>query len=178
MGQFPGPLAKWTGCVNLSCIRLSPALSGSRRRLSFRPLSELRLELAESWRQLCQRPRLRKKQTRASLPHAWKREEDEMLERLTLREVARLTGRTITAVRKRRRILGLPDARFTEVRASRVTSLADQVADVRQRFAANFAALKASLQKLEAACAHAKTKKGFWQTTKRQFSQQTVNARK
>src|SRR5205085_12159362 len=114
----------------------------------------------------CQRPRRRKKQTRASLPVPWKREEDELLTRLTLSEVARLTGRTITAVRKRRRVLGLPDARFTEVRASRVPSLDAQVAQVRQRFAANYMALSASLTKLRAAVASAKTNAGYWRAKK------------
>jgi hypothetical protein len=121
------------------------------------------LEVAESWRKHCQRPRTRKKQTHASLPVPWKREEDELLVRLSLSEVARLTGRTITAVRKRRRVLGLPDARFTEVRAGRVPSLDTQVADVRQRFTTRYAALAASLKRLKAACDYAKANAGYWQ---------------
>ncbi|HEY2411540.1 MAG TPA: hypothetical protein VGI40_04830 [Pirellulaceae bacterium] len=136
------------------------------------------LEVAESWQRHCQRPRSRKKQTRASLPVHWKREEDEMLMRLSLSEAARLTGRTITAVRKRRRVLGLPDARFTEARASRVPSLAAQVADVRQRFAANYTALNASVQKLQAACAYAKTNAAYWSAKNRQVSKQTVGQSK
>jgi hypothetical protein len=120
------------------------------------------VEVAESWQEHCHRPRRRKKQTLASLPVAWKREEDEMIVRLPLGEVARLTGRTITAVRKRRRVLGLPDARFAEVRAGRVSSLDAQVAEVRQRFATNYQALCASLEKLQAACAYAKTNSGYW----------------
>jgi hypothetical protein len=135
------------------------------------------MEEAEAWQQHCRRPRLRKKQTRASMPHAWKREEDELLMQLSLSEAARLTGRTLTAVRKRRRVLGLPDARFTEVRASRVSSLAAQVAEVRQRFANNYTALRASLQKLQAACAYAKTNAAYWRTKHLQFSKQTVGQR-
>src|SRR5262249_14331333 len=115
-----------------------------------------------AWQQHCHRPRRRKKQTHASQPVNWKREEDEMLTRLSLSEAARLTGRTITAVRKRRRVLGLPDARFTEVRTTRVPQLDAQVAEVRQRFATHYRALRDSLQKLRASCAYAKTNYAYW----------------
>jgi hypothetical protein len=120
------------------------------------------LEIAELWQRACQRPRRRKKQTRASRPVPWKRDEDELIARHSLSEAARLTGRTITAVRKRRRVLGLPDARFAEVRAGRVPSLDAQVAQVRQRFSANSEALRTSLEKLQAACAYAKANTGYW----------------
>jgi hypothetical protein len=96
------------------------------------------------------------------LPLAWKRTDDELLTRLSVAEVARLTGRTLTAVRKRRRLLGLPDGRLAATKAMRQPALAEQVALVRQRFQARFGALRESLDRLEATCAYSKTAAAYW----------------
>jgi len=73
----------------------------------------------EAWRAACKHPRHRKKQTISSPPIPWKREDDELIASLSLSEAARLTGRTLTAVRKRRRTLGLPDGRMAAQRSIR-----------------------------------------------------------
>src|SRR5581483_7572172 len=78
------------------------------------------VDTVESWRATCKQPRYRKKQTISSPPIPWKREDDELIARLSLSEAARLTGRTLTAVRKRRRALGLPDGRMASQRAIRI----------------------------------------------------------
>src|SRR5438552_3251614 len=70
------------------------------------------LAMAERWKKACRQPRQRKKQTLASPPIPWKPSDDELIGKVSLAEAARLTGRTITAVRKRRRMLGLPDGRL------------------------------------------------------------------
>src|SRR5262245_44485032 len=69
------------------------------------------LPVVDGWKAACRQPRRRKKQTLSSPPIAWKQMEDDLLLHATLTEAARLTGRTLTAVRKRRRMLGLPDGR-------------------------------------------------------------------
>src|SRR5262245_30563142 len=58
------------------------------------------VETAKAWRVACQKPLQRKKQTVASPPIPWKREDDDLIARLSLSDAARLTGRTHTAVRK------------------------------------------------------------------------------
>ena len=120
------------------------------------------LSTAQEWQRLCTAPRSRKKQTKKRLPLAWKREEDELLTRLSLSEVARLTGRTLTAVRKRRRLLGLPDGRLATSRAERVLPLDVQVAQVRQRFRQRYVQLRESLATLESTYGRARTTVGYW----------------
>lgn len=78
---------------------------------------------AEQWKVACHRPRQRKKQTHRTPPIAWKPAHDELIATLSLAEAARLTGRTLTAVRKRRRILRLPDGRLAAQRAARAEVL-------------------------------------------------------
>jgi hypothetical protein len=119
-------------------------------------------ETALLWQARCNQPRPRKKQTRTSLPLAWKRGEDELLTRLSMAEVARLTGRTLTAVRKRRRFLGLPDGRLAATKALREPALAEQVARVRQQFQTHFSVLRESLERLEATCAYSRTVAAYW----------------
>lgn len=77
------------------------------------------ISTAEAWRAACNKPRLRKKQTVSSPPIPWTREDDELVARLSLSEAARVTGFTLTAIRKRRRALGLPDGRTIIERAIR-----------------------------------------------------------
>ena len=120
------------------------------------------LKTVEQWQAKCTGTRRRKKQTRTSLPLPWKREEDELLTQLSLAEVARVTGKTLTAVRKRRRLLGLPDGRLATTKALRAPSLNDQVALVRERFQVRFQQLRESLQVLEATCARTKAATAYW----------------
>ena len=51
---------------------------------------------------------------------AWSEQEDELLRTLPTAEVVQRTGRTLNAVRCRRRVLGLPDGRKTLGPAARV----------------------------------------------------------
>src|SRR5262245_21181251 len=77
------------------------------------------LAIVQTWQSACRHPRQRKKQTVSSPPIPWKHEDDDLITRLSLSEAARLTGRTLTAVRKRRRALGLPDGRRAAQRSAR-----------------------------------------------------------
>jgi hypothetical protein len=81
------------------------------------------IDLATEWVKTCHQPRQRKKQTRKSPPIHWKPADDELIGNMTLAEAARLTGRTLTAVRKRRRLLGLPDGRLAAQKAARLETL-------------------------------------------------------
>ena len=58
----------------------------------------------------------------------WQREDGDIIARVSLAEAERITGRTFTAVRKRRRALGLPDGRMAVQRASKLeATLVEQV---------------------------------------------------
>jgi len=100
---------------------------------------------AEDWRSACKQPLRRKKQTITSPPIPWKREDDELIRRLTLAEAARITGRTLTAVRKRRRALGLPDGRTAAQRAVR---LPDNLYSLHSHAAAAHRTLRARVDEL------------------------------
>lgn len=90
------------------------------------------LATAERWKKVCRQPRQRKKQTLASPPIPWNQSDDELVGSMSLAEAARLTGRTLTAVRKRRRMLGLPDGRLATQRAARMHSLEQQAEKARR----------------------------------------------
>jgi len=121
-------------------------------------------ETAEAWQIACRRPRLRRKQTLSSPPIPWKKAEDELLARSSLAEAARLTGRTLTAVRKRRRILGLPDGRVAAVRAAKVETLEQQVALARLRLRASMEKLLTSHAVISETCRMAKHKLAYWKS--------------
>lgn len=123
---------------------------------------DIPLQTAIDWQQLCSQPRSRKKQTKSSLPLVWKREEDELLTRLSLGEVARLTGRTLTAVRKRRRMLGLPDGRLAATRVAQAQTLPEQIAAARQNLQQQLSAMQESLAALRATHAQAQAAVGYW----------------
>jgi hypothetical protein len=108
-------------------------------------------------------PRKRKKQTRASPPIAWKPVDDQLLSRLSLAEAARLAGRTRTAVRKRRRMLGLPDGRLAAQRVVREGALREQADASRLILRSRTEALINSLAELSQPCIQSKAKLAFWQ---------------
>ncbi len=122
-------------------------------------------DLVEDWRLICRQPRRRKKQTLASPPIPWKPEDDELIRRLTLAEAARLTGRTLTAVRKRRRALGLPDGRTAAERAVRhEIPLTEQAADVCRVLRKRTIELKNSLAELHETYRRARASLAFWRS--------------
>ena len=55
-------------------------------------------------------------------PRRWTAEEDATILKLTATEVAKRTGRTVAAVKNRRKRLGLPDGRTKAARLARATS--------------------------------------------------------
>src|SRR6267142_1292641 len=124
------------------------------------------LATAEHWKSVCHQPRRRKKQTFASPPIPWKREDDELLSRVSLSEAARLTGRTITAVRKRRRTLGLPDGRLASQKAARTETLEQQAAAARRILRARTESLSAALAELHVTFLRSKTTVAFWRSRK------------
>jgi len=124
----------------------------------------VKLEMAEAWQIACHRPRLRRKQTVSSPPIPWKKGEDELLARVSLAEAARLTGRTLTAVRKRRRILGLPDGRVAAVRASKAETLEQQAAVARLRLRASMEKLLTSHAAINETCRKVKHNLAFWKS--------------
>ncbi len=117
-----------------------------------------------SWQTVCRHPRQRKKQTLSSPPIPWKRDDDELICRLSLAEAARLTGRTLTAVRKRRRTLGLPDGRTAAQRAVRTENpLAEHAAAVRRELRMRTDELTISLAELRETYQRAKNSVAYWQ---------------
>jgi hypothetical protein len=121
------------------------------------------LQTARHWHSACNRPRLRRKQTLSSPPIPWKKAEDELLAHVSLAEAARLTGRTLTAVRKRRRILGLPDGRVAAQRAAKSDTLEQQAAAARLRMRCYMEELARSQAELNETCQRAKANLTFWQ---------------
>jgi hypothetical protein len=121
-------------------------------------------QIAEQWRSACRAPRHRKKQTRKSLPIAWKPSDDEIICTMPLMEAARLTGRTVTAVRKRRRLLGLPDGRLAAHKPHDDT-LEFKLDMARQHLREQTAQLAESLAALRGTMTRAKATAAFWQTT-------------
>jgi hypothetical protein len=124
----------------------------------------VKLETAEAWQHACRRPRLRRKQTISSPPIPWKKDEDELVARASLAEAARLTGRTMTAVRKRRRILGLPDGRIAAVRAAKADTLERRIADARLRLRASIERLVTSHTTIAETCRMAKRNVAYWKS--------------
>jgi hypothetical protein len=117
----------------------------------------------ETWQMICRGPRRRKKQTRSSPPIPWKREDDDLIRHLSLAEAARLTGRTLTAVRKRRRALGLPDGRRAAERAIRIEeTLESQAAAASQILRERTHKLTGSLAELQETFRRAHARVAFW----------------
>jgi hypothetical protein len=120
------------------------------------------LATAEAWKSLCKQPRKRKKQSVSSPPIVWKAADDQLLGAVTMSEVARLTGRTVTAVRKRRRALGLPDGRLAAQRAQLRTSLEMQAEATSLAVRQHTAALGESLALLRKTYVQAKASAAYW----------------
>jgi hypothetical protein len=120
------------------------------------------LASAEEWKSVCHQPRQRKKQTHKNPPIAWKPADDAIICNATLAEAARLTGQTLTAVRKRRRILGLPDGRLAAQKAARAGSL-DERAELASRILRSRTELvREAVAELAATFAKAQAAQAFW----------------
>jgi len=129
----------------------------------------------ESWRLACRHPRHRKKQTISSPPIPWKHEDDELVCRLTLVDAARLTGRTLTAVRKRRRALGLPDGRTAAQREARSNQQQQQQLEtMRRELRARTKALVASVANLQRTFRKAQTSLAYWRSQRATFRRKTI----
>jgi len=120
------------------------------------------IETAKRWRLACHKPLQRKKQTVASPPIPWKHDDDELICRLSLSEAARLTGRTLTAVRKRRRALGLPDGRRMAERSVRSNTQQQHVEQVRRELRAWTSQLTSSVAELRETFRKAKAITAYW----------------
>jgi len=120
------------------------------------------LQTAEFWKTKCRRARRRKKQTLKSPPIPWKREDDELLCQVSLAEAARLTGRTFTAVRKRRRMLGLPDGRLARHKTFLASSLTERARAVSCLTRARMDQLASSLTMLHQTLGRSKATLAFW----------------
>jgi len=117
----------------------------------------------EQWRDKCRQPRRRKKQTISSPPIPWKREDDELVRVLSLAEAARLTGRTLTAVRKRRRALGLPDGRMKTQRSIRTgDKTLEHAAQAKQLLQTRTRELSESVDQLRETFRKARETLSFW----------------
>jgi hypothetical protein len=117
----------------------------------------------------CHQPRLRKKQT-VTNPVPWKSADDELLCKASLAAAARLTGRTITAVRKRRRMLGLPDSRLASLKSARPESLEQQAAAACHVLQMRTESLSMALAELLVTFLSSKTTVAFWRSRKWQLS--------
>jgi len=120
------------------------------------------LPQVQQWQRACNRPRRRKKQTLASPPLAWKAAEDEMVATLSLAEAARRTGRTISAVRKRRRLLGLPDARLSASKPSETEKLLDQSNEAATLLRLHTRQIKENLTNLQTTVMQARSARAYW----------------
>jgi len=120
--------------------------------------------IAQHWQAECDRPRSRKKQTRKNPPIPWKPRDDELINSLSLAEAARLTGRTLTAVRKRRRLLGLPDGRLAAQKAARAASLEQTAQAACTVLRARTEVLSATLEELRWTLRQAKASLEFWRS--------------
>jgi hypothetical protein len=120
------------------------------------------VETAARWQAACRRPRHRRKQTVSSPPIAWKKADDELLARVSLAEAACLTGRTITAVRKRRRILGLPDRRVAAQRAVKTQTVEQQVVAAQLRLRDSMDRIIKSHAAITETCRTAKARLAYW----------------
>jgi hypothetical protein len=112
-GPLPWPLGERDGEQHLIVFK---GLSRAIRQERPEAVAEhwgIPVATVVDWKKACNGPRYRRKQTIKLQPIPWKPQDDELVCRLPLEEAARMTGHTLTAVRKRRRVLGLPDARFT-----------------------------------------------------------------
>jgi hypothetical protein len=133
------------------------------------------LSTAEYWKSACHQPRQRKKQTIASPPIQWKRQEDELICRVSLAEASRRTGRTLTAVRKRRRMLRMPDGRLAAEKAARTEVLKQQAAAACGILRARTESLSVALAKLQATLLRSKSTVAFWRTFRRQAASESVS---
>src|SRR5262245_31738084 len=126
----------------------------------------LDLATVRSWRAACRHPLQRKKQTVSSPPIPWKHEDDELIASQSLSEAARLTGRTLTAVRKRRRALGLPDGRRAAQRSARSDTRQQQqhVEKMRRELRARTTELTYSVAELSETFRRAKATSAYWKS--------------
>ena len=92
---------------------------------------------------------------------------------MSLAEAARLTGRTITAVRKRRRMLGLPDGRLAAQKAARMESLEQLAETACNVLRLRTKALGESLAELRTTFIRSKATVAFWRS--QQSSRQALD---
>ena len=119
----------------------------------------------EFWQAACRGPLHRKKQTLSSPPIPWKHNDDQLISTLSLAEAARLTGRTLTAVRKRRRALGLPDGRTAAQRAVRSEeNVQKHAAAICQLLRARTEQLTRSLGELKETFQRARASVAYWRS--------------
>lgn len=160
-GPIPWPMGTSNGVSELIVFK---GLSKALRRESAQAVADawgVEAPVVEQWQAQCHGPTKRKKQAGGAQPIAWKPADDELICRLTLEEAARLTGRTITAIRKRRRALNLPDARFTEHKAKPL-SIEEQARSIVVRVRGNIALLHDSLMRLRHTYAYSAMKRAYW----------------
>src|SRR5262245_49123578 len=162
-GPIPWPIGERDGEQELVVFK---ALSRALRQESTEAVAAawgVRRETVEQWKLHCRQPRKRKKQTHKNPPIPWKPAEDLLLSQTSLAEAARLTGRTITAVRKRRRYLGLPDGRMVEQKAQHQYVLADHARAASKALRLRTDELYDSLAELRVTYARAKATVAYWE---------------
>jgi hypothetical protein len=171
-GPIPWPIGQRDGDQQLIVFK---ALARAVRQESPHAVARawgVTVATVEAWRTACRQPIHRKKQTVSSPPIPWKHDDDELISRLSLAEAARLTGRTITAVRKRRRALGLPDGRMAAQRAIKTEgNIENRAAAVRRMLRARTLELASSLAELRETFQRARASLAFWRSQpSRRFS--------
>jgi hypothetical protein len=172
VGQSPGPIQWPIGEQNgQRQLIVFKALARAVRQESPHAVAAawgIDIATVETWRSACHQPPRRKKQTISSPPIPWKRTDDELISRLSLAEAARLTGRTLTAVRKRRRALGLPDGRTAAQRAIRMeNTIEDRAAVICRVLRVRTIELTASLAALQATFQRARASLAYWRAQPR-----------
>jgi hypothetical protein len=165
---IPWPVGEQDGQLELIVYK---ALARAVRQERAQAVAEawgVSLQTVQRWQAAARTPRKRKKQTRSSLPIPWKPDDDELLCSLSLSEAARLTGRTLTAVRKRRRMLGVPDGRLTTSKLLQRDAIGVRVATVRQASQQKREELRASMEALRLTCLRAGASLRYWSARTRQ----------
>jgi transposase len=132
---------------------------------------------AERWKANCGHPRRRKKQTRATPATDWDRQQDDLVSRVSLSDAARITGRTVTAIRKRRRILGLPDGRLKSQRSKRSEGLEQQAIEARLRMRQYCEQLAVSMAKLKTTFQVSRATVSYWQQRAAETAQADTRGR-
>jgi hypothetical protein len=166
-GPIPWPVGERDGQQQLIVFK---ALARAVRQESPRAVAAawgVSMLAVEQWRQICRQPRRRKKQTLTTPPIPWKHEDDELIRRLTLAEAARFTGRTLTAVRKRRRALGLPDGRTAAQRAVRnKNDLTNHAAAISRTVRQRTIELEKSIAELDQTHRRVRVALAYWKSRK------------